>query len=188
MKAELIEDVIEKIVVLKYPDGSTKYALHLSNGQQVIMKVDRLMSVRLSMGSITDVAGLLYVFPNQKGWLCLIRKLLERAEEKRTTGGCESDMIMKILAEWSAEWDEQENLDLAVKISESCVVKSDTLFFNLPTFRKKLSLRKVKLTRTLLCKLLKELGARRTNPVKRFGGLRIRTWQIPVFYILPWYK
>jgi len=188
MKAELIEDVIEKIVVLKYPDGSTKYALHLSKGRQAIMKVDRLMSVRLSMGSITDVTGFLYVFPNQKGWLCLIRKLLERAEEKRTTGGCESDMIMKILAEWSVEWDEQENLNFTDKIRESCVVESGTLFFKLTNLEDELRLRKVKLTRTLLCKLLKELGARRTNPVKRFGGLRIRTWQIPVFYILPRYK
>lgn len=188
MKTELVENVIEKIVILKHFNGDTRYALHLANGGQAIITVEQLMSMRLSMGPITEVTNKLYIFPNQKGWVNLIRGLLECAEEKKILEFPESNVVLKILTMWLTQWKNKsnsENAKLFDKFDNSCVVESGTMFFKLAAIEKKMKLCDVKFNRTLLCKFLRTLGARPTEPRQRFFGIKLRTWEIATSDLQP---
>jgi len=188
MKTELAENVIEKIVILKYTDGSTGYALHLTNGGRAVVTVGQLMSARLSMGSIIEATGKWYVSPNQKGWVNLIRGLLECAEEKKISAFPELDITTMLLSEWLTQWNSRsgsEKLDTFVRINDSCVIKSGIMFFKLSNLKEKLFLQDVKITRTFLCGVLRKMKAKRTEPVKRFGSVRIRTWEIATSDLQP---
>jgi len=166
--ARSISNVIEKIVILRYPDGTNKYKLCLGNNKYALVTMDSFMSSRKT--------------PKQEKWLSLLRFWLDTAtEEIVAVEESELGIIKEIISEWLTQWNRQkdsEHIRLQAMLKNSCVIDRGMLYFTLTHLEEELRFKNVKLTRTLLCEFLRKLGAKVTEPRRRFDTLRIRTWEI----------
>ena len=179
-----ISNIIEKIVILRYPDGTNKYKLCLGNNKYALVTMDALMSSRKTVVAIADTTRLVFFPPKQEKWLALLRIWLNAATEERVAvEESELGIIKEILTEWLVQWGRQkdsEHIDLMAMLKNSCVVKEDTMFFTLTHIEEDLRFKNVKMTRTMLCEFLRRLKAQVTEPRERFGTSRIRTWDIKI--------
>jgi len=73
--ARSISNVIEKIVILRYPDGTNKYKLCLGNNKYALVTMDSFMSSRKTVIAIADTTRLIFFPPKQEKWLSLLRFL-----------------------------------------------------------------------------------------------------------------
>jgi len=189
MEKELIEDVIEKVIILRCTDGTTRYALHLINDKRAVVTVGQLLSLRSCMGLITNAAGRLYRFPDdQESWLDVVRRLLDDAQEERVMPTSKFSAVAQVLSEYLAGWNgtgDAEKFDVFARINDSCVVELGIMFFRLANLKTKLRAHDTGFNTALLCSVLRRLGAVPTEPRKKFAGRRIRTWEIPVSTIKP---
>lgn len=179
-----IANIIEKIIILRYPDGSNKYKLCLGNDKYALVTMDALMSSRKTVIAIADTTRLVFFPPKQEKWLALLRIWLDAAsEEIVAVEESELGIIKEIMSEWLMQWDRQkdsEHIDLVAMLKNCCVVKEGTMFFTLTHIEEDLRFKNIKMTRTILCEFLRRLKARVTEPRERFGKSRIRTWDIEV--------
>jgi len=182
MKEELIQKVIKGMVILKNYDGTTSYAVQLINGKRVIMTVYQLLSLRLSMAKITEATGRLYYYPDQDGWISLVRELLSMAKEEKVLKYPEITTIKDILSQWLTQWltlKDSEPAEPFDRLKKNCVVESGVMFFKPLALQDELRFRGAGVGRSILCRILVTLGAKQTEPRRRFNGHRIRTWEIP---------
>jgi len=177
-----IAEAVKKITILKYPDGSTKYNMDLGEGRTTLLVVDDLMSSRRTINKIVEATRVVFNPPKQDRWLDLVRQWLGSAEEVQVAvEESELGVIKEILGEWLIQWNRQKNsehISLPAMLKNSCVVDKGILYFTLTHLEEELRFKNLKLTRTLLCEFLRKLGAKVTEPRKRFGGSRIRTWEV----------
>ena len=177
-----IAEAVKKITILKYPDGSTKYNMDLGEGRTTLLIVDDLMSSRRTINKIVEATRVVFNPPKQDRWLDLVRQWLGPAEEVQVAvEESELGIIKEIINEWLIQWNRQkdsEHISLPAMLKNSCVVDRGILYFTLTHVEEELRFKNVKLTRTLLCEFLRKLGAKVTEPRKRFNGSRIRTWEI----------
>ena len=177
-----ISDAVEKITILRYPDGKNKYRMYLGHGRSTLLSMEDLMSSRRTIIKIADTTKIVFHPPKQGKWLNLIQIWLNTAEEQNVAvEESELGIIKEIISEWLVQWNKQkdsEHLNLAAMINNNCVVEDRTIYFTLTHLEEDLRFRNMKMTRTLLCEFLKRLGANVTEPRKRFSGARIRTWDI----------
>jgi len=177
-----IAEAIEKITIFRYPDGTNKYKLCLNGGKYVIIKMSDLLSSMKTIERIADATRIVFNPPKQQRWFDLVRIWLKAADEKVVAvEESELGIIKEIISTWLVQWDRQKNsehINMAIMLSNNCVVQQDKIYFTLTHLEEDLRFKNTKLTRTLLCEFLRRLGARITEPRKRFNGSRIRTWEI----------
>jgi hypothetical protein len=180
--AQKISEVVEKITILRYPDGKNKYQMHLGHGRSTLLTMEDLMSSRRTIIRIADTTKAVFYPSKQMKWLTMVQSWLNTAEEKEiAVEESELGIIKEILGEWLTQWHKQkrsEHLNLASMVNNSCVVEDGVVYFTLTHLEEDLRFRNVKLTRTLLCEFLRRLGGEVTEPRKRFDKSRIRTWSI----------
>lgn len=173
---------IKKIVIKRYPDGTTNYDLHLGDGIVTTVSVDDLLSGRRTCSKITESINIVFDPPKQQRWLDLVRIWLDAAETKLIAiDETELGIIQEVLRDWIGQWDKQKDsahLSLSSMLKNSCVIEDDTIYFTLPHMDEELRFRNLKFTRTLLCEFLRKLGAKVTEPRRRFESSRIRSWEI----------
>jgi hypothetical protein len=180
-----IANVIEKIIILRYPDGSNKYKLCLGNDKYALVTMDALMSSRRTVVAIADTTRLIFFPPKQEKWLALLKIWLSAAEEQVISiEESELGIIKEIISEWLIKWEGQKDskhIDHATMLKNHCVVKDGIIYFTLPHLEEDLRFRNSKMTRTMLCEFLRRLGSKITEPRLRFSGKRTRTWEIAEF-------
>ena len=179
-----ITNVIEKIIILRYPDGSNKYKLCLGNNNYALVTMTDLMSSRRTVIAIADTTRLVFFPPKQEKWLALLRIWLNAAtEEIIAVEESELGIIKEIMSEWLVQWNRQkdsEHIDMVAMLKNSCIVKEDILYFTLTHIEEELRFKNIKMTRTMLCEFLRRLKAQVTEPRLRFDKSRVRTWDIKV--------
>ena len=180
--AQKISEVVEKITILRYPDGKNRYQMHLGYGRSTLLSMEDLMSSRRTTVKIADTTKAVFCPSKQMKWLSMVQSWLNTAEEKKiSVEESELGIIKEILGGWLIQWHKQkrsEHLNLASMVNNSCVVEDGVIYFTLTHLEEDLRFRNVKLTRTLLCEFLRRLGGEVTEPRKRFDKSRIRTWDI----------
>jgi hypothetical protein len=180
--AQKISEVVEKITILRYPDGKNRYQMHLGYGRSTLLSMEDLMSSRRTTVKIADTTKAVFYPSKQMKWLSMVQSWLNTAEEKKiSVEESELGIIKEILGGWLIQWHKQkrsEHLNLASMVNNSCVVEDGVIYFTLTHLEEDLRFRNVKLTRTLLCEFLRRLGGEVTEPRKRFDKSRIRTWDI----------
>jgi 5S rRNA maturation endonuclease (ribonuclease M5) len=177
-----IAEAINKIIVLKYPDGTTKYKLFMSNNRTITINVDELLSSRRTCAKIVEATMEVFNPQKQDKWLDLVRIWLDAAvEEKVAVEETDLGVIKEIIGGWIDQWNkhkESEHINYTAMLANSCVVTDSKVYFILAHLEEDLRLRSVKLSRTVLCEQLRLVGARTTKPVKRFNKIKTRTWEI----------
>lgn len=181
-KSHGIAEAIEKIIVLKYPDGETKYKLCLSRDRYTIINVEDLLSSRRTIAKIVDAIRVVFNPMKQDKWLDLIRIWLNAAEEKiMDTEESELGIIRETIEEWMLQWNRQkqsEHINYDTMLKNGCVEENGIIYFLLSHLSEELRFKNVKITRTNLCEYLRRLGAKVTEPRKSFEKNRFRTWEI----------
>ena len=182
--ANEIANIIEKIIILRYPDGTNKYKLCLGNDKYALVTMDALMSSRRTVVAIAYTTKLVFFPPKQEKWLALLRIWLNAAtEEVVAVEESELGIIKEILMEWLIQWDRQkdsEHIDHGAMLKNCCVVEENVLYFTLTHIEEDLRFKNIRMTRTILCEFLRKLGAKITEPRKRFNKSKTRTWDIRI--------
>jgi hypothetical protein len=177
-----ISEAVEKITILRYPDGKNKYKMHLGHGRSTLLTMEDLMSSRRTTIRIADTTKAIFYPPKQGKWLALIRIWLDAADEKKVSvEESELGIIKEIMSEWLIQWNRQkdsEHIDHSAMLKNCCIVQDGILYFTLTHIEEDLRFKNIRMTRTMLCELLRSLGARVTEPRVRFGKSRSRTWDI----------
>ena len=181
-----ISDAVEKITILRYPDGKNKYKMHLGYGRSTMLTMEDLLSSRRTTVRIADTTKAVFFPPKQGKWLDLVRIWLDSADEKKVAiEESELGIIKEIISEWLMQWNRQkdaEHIDHSAMLKNCCIVQGNLLYFTLTHIEEDLRFRNVRMTRTELCELLRSLGANVTEPRLRFGKSRSRTWDIKEDY------
>jgi len=177
-----ISEAVEKITILRYPDGKNKYKMSLGQGRSCVMTMEDLLSSRRTTVRIADTTRAVFYPPKQGKWLALVQIWLNAAEEKIiSVEESELGVIKEIIAEWLVQWIRQkdsEHIDHSAMLKNCCIVQDGKLYFTLHHIEEDLRFKNIRMTRTMLCELLRSLGAGVTEPRVRFGKSRSRTWDI----------
>lgn len=177
-----ISEAVEKIVILRYPDGKNKYKMYLGHGRSTSLTMEDLMSSRRTTVRIADTTKAVFYPPKQAKWLALIQIWLNAAEEQIVNiEESELGIIKETLAEWLVQWNRQkdsEHIDHLAMLKNCCIVQDGKMYFTLTHIEEDLRFKNIHMSRTVLCELLRNLGAGVTEPRCRFGKSRSRTWDI----------
>lgn len=177
-----IAEVIEKIIILRYLDGTNKYKLCLGRDKYAMITIDDLMSSRRTINKIADATRLVFFPPKQERWTRLVQIWLNAAEEKiMDAEESELGIIKEIIGEWLAQWNRQkdsEHINFSTMLKNCCIEKDGKIYFTLTHLGEDLRFRNVKITRTVLCEYLRRLGAITTTPRLVLENNKFRTWEV----------
>ena len=191
-KINKIRDIIQGIVILNYPDGEISYEIHFTNKRQVTCKVEDLTSYRLFRNRVIEGTKLILPPLKKREWDEYLQQYLDSAVEKKvdpyeTVIGTISETI----EEWMKQRDEWQNmkdsddaknsqyLNEINALKNCCVIRDGKIYFTLSLLQEALLSKKIGLSRSRLCILLRNSGFIPTKPVKYFDKTtQVRTWEI----------
>jgi hypothetical protein len=128
-----IAEAIKRILILKYPDGTTKYKLYMEDNKTTTINVEELLSSRKTCAKIVEATRAVFNPQKQDKWLDLVRVWLNTAKEEEVAIE-ETDLgiIKEIVGEWTDQWNKHKkskHINHTSMLANSCVVMDSKIYF-----------------------------------------------------------